>query len=282
MRVRATMPPMARTRMRSVGSARLIVALAARGRGALWAAAPVARPRPGPGRAADGRPRCSSAGRSSRCRRSASRSPSAGGCGRSAGSMPPTRPTRSRAGGRSRSSAGWLALAVALLSGIDAIRHHAVLGPHGPARPADARRGPAAGARRADHARPAGQLARDAPALAAAGAPFAGPPGPRAPGHGLDHVRGDDVGGPFLAAVRRVARGPARPRPRARAVPDRRAAVLVAGGGARSCAVADEPPGADRLPVHADDPEHVPRVRHPERDRRRSTRTTRRSSGRGG
>ena len=30
----------------------------------------------------------------------------------------------------------------------------------------------------------------------------------------------------------------------------------------------DEPSGPDRLPVHPDDPEHVPGVRHPQRDRR--------------
>ena len=53
-------------------------------------------------------------------------------------------------------------------------------------------------------------------------------PGP--PGHRLADVRGDDVGGPLLAAVQRVARGPVPPRPRARHVPDRRAVVLVAGG----------------------------------------------------
>ena len=74
------------------------------------------------------------------------------------------------------------------------------------------------------------------------------------------------MGGPFLAAVQRVARGPVDPRPRALAVPDRRAPLLVAGGGARSGAMADEPPGADRLPVHPDDPEHVPGVRDPQRD----------------
>ena len=48
----------------------------AAGCGAVAGAAPVAGPRAGPRRAADGRRRCCSAGRSSRCRRSASRSPS--------------------------------------------------------------------------------------------------------------------------------------------------------------------------------------------------------------
>ena len=60
------------------------------------------------------------------------------------------------------------------------------------------------------------------------------------------------------------------------------AAVLVAGGRARPGAVADEPPGPDRLRVHADDPEHVPRGRDPQCHDGPLSRTTRRSSGRGG
>ena len=87
------------------------------------------------------------------------------------------------------------------------------------------------------------------------------------PVDGVADVRRDDVGGPLLAAVQRVARGPADPRSRARAVPERRAPLLVAGRRARSGALADEPPGPDRLPVHPDDPEHVPGGRHPQRDR---------------
>ena len=96
------------------------------------------------------------------------------------------------------------------------LRHRAVLDPHGPARAADAGRGAAAGAGRADHPRPAAELVGDPPPLDPAGPPFAGRAVPRPPGHGLGHVRGDDVGGPLLAAVQRVARGPGDPRPRAR------------------------------------------------------------------
>ena len=212
-RVRATMPPMARTTAGSVGrlDRRARRPSAARGAGRAGA-----RPRPGPGRAADRRRRCCSAGRSSRCRRSASPSPSAGGCGRSGGSTRPTRRTRSRAGGRSRSSAGMLALAFALLSGIDRydttlfsvhmVQHVLLMLVAAPLL--------ALGG--ADHARPAAELARDAPPLAPAGPPLAGRPVPGPPGRRLAHVRGDDVGGPLLAAVQRVARGPADPRPRAR------------------------------------------------------------------
>ena len=115
-----------------------------------------------------------------------------------------------------------------------ALRHDALLGPHGPARPADAGRRAAAGPVRADHPAAAPELVGDAPSLAPAGPPFAGRPVHGLPGHGLGDVRGDDVGGPLLAAVQRVARGPDRPRPRARPVPDRRAPVLVAGGRPRS------------------------------------------------
>ena len=61
---------------------------------------------------------------------------------------------------------------------------------------------------------------------------------------GLGDVHGDDVGGPLLAAVQRVARGPAGPRLRALPVPDRSAPVLVARGRARPGAVADGPSGA--------------------------------------
>ncbi len=52
------------------------------------------------------------------------------------------------------------------------------------------------------------QLIGDTPPLGPAGAPFAGRAVPGPPGHGLGDVRGDDVGGPLLAAVQRVARGP--------------------------------------------------------------------------
>ena len=139
-----------------------------------------------------------------------------GGCGRSAGS---TRPTRHNPVPRRRTVAflaGMLALAFALISGIERYDTTPLLGPHGPARPADARRRAAAGAGRADHAGPAAELAGDAPALAPPGPPLAGRPVPRPPGRRLGDVRGDDVGDPFLAAVQRVARGPADPRPRAR------------------------------------------------------------------
>ncbi len=41
--------------------------------------------------------------------------------------------------------------------------------------------------------------------------PLADRPHPRPPRRGLDHLRGDDVGDPFLGAVQRLARGPAPP-----------------------------------------------------------------------
>ena len=106
-------------------------------------------------------------------------------------------------------------------------------------------------------------------------------PGARLPGRRLGDLRRDDVGDPLLAAVQRGARGPVDPRLRARAVPVRGVPVLVAGGRARSRAVADDPPGPDRLRVPADDPEHVPGRCDPERDGRPVSPITRRSSGRG-
>ena len=120
------------------------------------AAGPVARPRPGPDRAADRRDARCSAGRSSRCRRSRI-------AGRRRGwwlwavrrviAAHPANPVPRRrtvaflaghAGARVRPAVGHRPL-----------RHDPVLGPHGPARPADARRGAAARPGRADHAAPA-------------------------------------------------------------------------------------------------------------------------------
>ena len=95
-----------------------------------------------------------------------SRRPSAGGSGRSAGStrVHPRNPVPRRR--TVAFLAGMLALAFALISGHRALRHEPVLGPHGPARPADARRRAAAGAGRADHPGPAPELRRDTPSLA--------------------------------------------------------------------------------------------------------------------
>ena len=59
------------------------------------------------------------------------------------------------------------------------LRHRAVLDPHGPARAADAGRGAAARAGRADHPRPAAELVGDPPPLDPAGPPLAGRAVPR-------------------------------------------------------------------------------------------------------
>ena len=179
--VRATMPPMAglgaihRTR-------RLIVALAGvaarRALGRRRRRSPTAPSRPNRRR----RPRSSSAGRSSRSRRSASWRPSAGGCGRSGGS---TRAHPANPVPRRRTVAflaGMLALALALLSGIDRydttlfsvhmVQHVLLMLV---AAPLLALAAPIT-------LHPAGQCARDAAAVGPAGPPFAGPAVPRPPG----------------------------------------------------------------------------------------------------
>ena len=187
----------------------------------------------GPDGAADARRRSSSAGRSSPCRRSGSCSRSAGGCGRCAGSTRPTPRTRCRAAGRSPSSRHGRARVRAAVRD-RAVRHDAVLGPHGPAHPADAGRRAAPRPRRPDHA----------------GAAVGAPATRRRWILPVLHSRVMRVlahpviawlmfaammwASPLLAAVRRGARGPARPRHRARPVPGRRAPLLVAGGRARS------------------------------------------------
>ncbi len=147
-----------------------------------------------------------------------------------------------------------------------ALRHEPLLGPHGPARPADAGGRAAPGTGRTDHPRPALELRRDASSPADPVPSLARRAVPGAPDRRLGDVRGDDVGGPFLAALQRVARGPVDPRHRAHALPVRGIAVLVAGRRSRPRPMADEPPGPYRLPLHADDPEHVPGRRHPQRD----------------
>ncbi len=105
---------------------------------------------------------------------------------------------------------GMLALAFAVDLGHRAVRHVALLGPHGPARPADARRGAADRARGADHPDPAAVVAGDAKALGPSGPALEGRQLPRPPRRRLDHVRGDDVGHPLLGPVQRLARGSAR------------------------------------------------------------------------
>ena len=93
---------------------------------------------------------CCSAGRSSRPSCSRSSPPRSAGCGWCGGidAAHPANPVPRR---RTVAFLGGLAaIAVALMSGIDALRHDAVLGPHGPARAADAggRAAPRAGAPR--------------------------------------------------------------------------------------------------------------------------------------
>ena len=182
-------------------------------RGRRLAAGRVARrrPRTGPGRAADGdiaAPRLD-------VRAAADARPRRRGrlvaVGRPAGrSRPPGQPRPAPADGRLPGRDHRARLRARL--GHRPLRHVAVLGPHGPARAADAGRGPAPRAGRPDHADPAAQLTRDAPPLGPAGPPFARRPVHGSPGHGVADVRGDDVGDPLLAAVQRVARGSAAPR----------------------------------------------------------------------
>ena len=244
---------------------------------------PVARARPGPERATDRRRRSSSAGRASRSRRSPSRSAWSAGSGRSAGSTRPTRGTPSRAGGpshswpgcsRSRSPCSPVSSRydTALFS-IHMVQHVLLMLVAAPL------------------------LALAAPVTLILRVSSPGDAPPLAPAAVLHSRVVRFLGHPVMAWVIFAAimwaihfsplfdaslEDPLDPRPRARAVPVGRAAVLVAGGRARPGAVADEPPGTDRLPVHADDPEHVPRGRHPQRHDGALSRTTRRWSGRGG
>ena len=124
------------------------------------------------------------------------------------------------------------------------LRHDPVQRPHGPARPADDRR-----------PRRSWRWARPITLCSCAS------PAPRRRGAGScrSSIRGITrlisfpvvtwilfagvMWGPLLAALQLVAREPARPPARARAVPGRRPAVLVAGVGGRPEPVADAPPG---------------------------------------
>ena len=141
------------------------------------------------------------------------------------------------------------------------LRHHAVLDAHGPAPAADAGRAAAPAARRPDHAAPPGLDARGAPPLDPARAPLHGRPPAVVPGGVVDRVRGGHVGQPLLAAVRPRPREPVGAPPRARPVPRRGAAVLVAGHRARPVAVEAQAVGPDPVRGPRDAPEHVPRPR---------------------
>ena len=149
-----------------------------------------------------------------------------------------------------------------------ALRHDPVLDPHAPAHPADARGRAAHRPRGAGDADPAGLLVRDEASLGPTGPAFARGPIPRAPAGRVTGIRSRPLVGAFHAAVRRGARGSAAPQRRARAVPRERAPVLVAGRGPRSRAIPDVASSADRVPVHADDHEHVHGDGHPQRRRR--------------
>ena len=141
------------------------------------------------------------------------------------------------------------------------LRHHAVLDAHDPAPPADAGRAAPPAARRTDHPAPPGLDARGPAPLDPARAPLHGRPPAVVPGGVVDRVRGRHVGQPLLAAVRPRPREPVGAPPRARPVPRRGAAVLVAGHRSRPVAVEAQAVGPD--PVHRprDAPEHVPRPR---------------------
>ena len=166
-------------------------------------------------------------------RRSRSRSRSAGGGGRSGGSTR-AHPGQSRAAppvGRLRARR-MLALAFALHLGHRALRHDALLGPHGPAHPADAGRGAAHRPGRADHAAPAASRRRR---RASAGSC-------RCSTRASMRVLAFPVVAwlifavvmwvvALLAAVQRGPRGPVRPRPRARPLPRQRRS---SSGGRRS------------------------------------------------
>ena len=93
---------------------------------------------------------------------------------------------------------------------------------------------------------------------------------------------GGHVGDALLTALRPVARGPARPRPRARALPRGGPPVLVAGGRPGPGAVPDGLPGPASLPLPPDAPELVPGDGRSCSRARRSTRTTRHSGRRTG
>src|SRR3990172_10206823 len=145
------------------------------------------------------------------------------------------------------------------------LRQDALLGPHGPA-PAAAPGGPATHrARGADHAGPARVVTGDPPARPAADPPQPRRESPDASDRRLARLHGGDVGLPLLAAVRSLARGPARPRPPARPVPGPPAPVLGPsrrrGPGARP----DGLSGPDRVRLPADAAELVPCDRHPVR-----------------
>ena len=103
-----------------------------------------------------------------------------------------------------------------------ALRHDAVLGPHGPAPAADAGGAAVPALRGPDHAPAPGVDAGGPPSLDPAGPPLAGRAVPRVPGRLVDHLRRRHVGEPLLAAVRPRARERVGAPPRARAVPRRR------------------------------------------------------------
>ena len=195
--------------------------------------------------------------------------PSSGGCGPCGGSMRahPANPVPRR---RSVAFlAGDARAGVRAAVRHRALRHDALLGPHGPARPADARRRAAASPCPRRSRWSCGSLPRRPAGAGSCRSSIRGVVAGRSrfPVVAWVIFAGGHVGEPLLAAVRRGARGPARPRPRARAVPGGGAAVLVAGR-RRSIPAPWRmpPPGPGRVRLPADAPEHVPRGRHPERD----------------
>ena len=149
-----------------------------------------------------------------------------------------------------RSRGCWALVAIVLRAGLRdrALRHDAVLGPHGPAPAADAGRAAAA---RCSPARSRCCCGRRRRRPAGAGSCRCSTRGSSGSSRSRVvawlAVRGGHVGQPLLAAVRRRARERVAAPPRARAVPGRGAPVLVAGRGPGPVAVADATRGQGPL-----------------------------------
>src|SRR5688572_20167863 len=139
-----------------------------------------------------------------------------------------------------------------------ALRHDAVLGPHGPAPAAPPRGRSAAGPGRAGDAAAPGGEPVGPQALAPARPPLDADRRARASGRRLDDVHARHLGQPLLATVRPGARERGRPPAGARGVPRLGAHVLVAGGRGRSRTAPPRPPGAGPVRAPPNAPQLVP------------------------